>query len=267
MNNKKVLIIKILLVLLIVLVVALVGSFIYSKLKKEEIVKPATFAELNTLSRLDKKAEDKSSTLDFTCDAEVDASDLSKNIKILGEATEDKGTNTGHLTLFVKNNNATFVDINSTILFYDENNSEISKEVDYSYSVQPCGYTLIKFSIPESYESYKVNFDTTDYYHYMSDEGKKKEKIEERKKEIQKLSITVNDDDKNIYGNVKNEGSEALTYDVCVVYFYSDEYVRGECITQLSQAAGSTVQSKFKNYYFDKKYKGFNFDSYKVFIA
>lgn len=215
--------------------------------------KEKTNEPVKVLSRLERKAEDKSSTW-----KRYDASEKGKGTPAENFILLDDFINLdGRLVLRYKNLNDKYTEINFSVDYLDADGNLIKNETsNYAQcmSLSDCIFTIMAPTKKSSYNSYKINLEVELMdFQYKADDYYKE------------FTIKGTDDGKNIIAKVTNIGEKSSYPRICVAYFLGDELKDAECVSE-DVNSGDTVTVKFYNYYFNKKYKGFNFDNYKVFI-
>lgn len=245
-NNKKTLIIIIFFLIFGLLVFLFLSKFAFKNEKKVD-------NKLHVLSRLEQKAEDRSSDWNKYNEDKIDEEHPEKNIVISQKVIDDWG----NIVVLSKNYNKKWYNIYAKIIFKDSSNKVIKEQTEFNSCIpsQDCISIFSSTYIPKEYASYDVSYEFTYEDKYKS------------KYNVNDIKLKPSDDGKNISVKVtNNSGENKYSPSICVAYFYDDELLRAECLFSIGLESKNTDNLKFRNYYFSKKYKGLNFNNYKVFV-
>lgn len=244
MKSKKISIIIIIILLLIIGVLA----FLLLK-NKTKTKKPILLEDIKIDSRLDTKAKDMSSK--WPTYNEEPLENYSKNITTKTIIINKKD----QMVILIKNINKEKINLTTYIDFKDEKGNLIKTQKEYNYGLMPStDNVIIVINLPEKYSSYDVRYEAEKSL--ISSDGSDIRKV---------VELIPSDDGKNISVKINNKTDLNINPEVCIAYFYDEEIQNAECIS-VSSYTKYKDKVKFCNYYFDKKYKGLNFNNYKVFI-
>lgn len=190
----------------------------------------------------DDKKENPNNTTDITM------SEIEKNISTKAELAENE-----NLIVFATNNNATPVDMEIEVEFYDDEGKFLGSSSDDLVAVGGKKEVVMEMlNTPENFSTYKI---------YVNAE--KSEEVEY----FDEIEMTHNDNGRKIAVQVKNKSEDTIEFMTVSVVYYN----HGKIVGIMDESATNVKSGRSGNFNIDypyaSEYESAKFDDYKVFIT